>query len=147
MKRLEKRMNDVEQWMKNFEKGSGPAQTMDNMNFLVGQTRLLGEQMQQLQKQNMEMNQILQDNHNMLQEYLEKEDMVLSWQSFLENKNKERENALQEQEAESVSAREETQDSEEMGEEVPDQAAKEERVTISGEKYKKVGARLEHLGN
>ncbi len=121
MKRLEKRMNDVEQWMKNFEKGSGPAQTMDNMNFLVGQTRLLGEQMQQLQKQNMEMNQILQDNHNMLQEYLEKEDMVLSWQSFLENKNKERENALQEQEAESVSAREETQDSEEMGEEVPDQ--------------------------
>ena len=26
-------------------------------------------------------------------------------------------------------------------------AAKEERVTISGEKYKKVGARLEHLGN
>ena len=121
MKRLEKRMNDVEQWMKNFEKGSGPAQTMDNMNFLVGQTRLLGEQMQQLQKQNMEMNQILQDNHAYLQEYLEKEDMVISWQTYLENKNKERENALQEQEAKSVSAREETQDSEEMGEEVPDQ--------------------------
>ena len=121
LKRLEKRMNEVEQWMKNFEKGSGPAQTMDNMNFLVGQTRMLGEQMQQLQKQNMEMNQILQDNHNMLQEYLEKEDMVLSWQSFLENKNKERQDALQKQEAESVSAQEQAEDSEEMGEEVPDQ--------------------------
>ena len=109
-------MNEIEQWMKNFEKGTGPAQTMENMNFLVGQTRMLGEQMQQLQKQNMEMNQILQDNHEMLQEYLEKEDMVLSWQSFLENKNKERQDALQEQEAESVSARKEAEDSEEMGE-------------------------------
>ena len=109
-------MNEIEQWMKNFEKGTGPAQTMENMNFLVGQTRMLGEQMQQLQKQNMEMNQILQDNHEMLQEYLEKEDMVLSWQSFLENKNKERQDALQEQEAESVSARKEAKDSEKMGE-------------------------------
>jgi hypothetical protein len=116
LKRLEKRMNEIEQWMKNFEKGTGPAQTMENMNFLVGQTRMLGEQMQQLQKQNMEMNQILQDNHEMLQEYLEKEDMVLSWQSFLENKNKERQDALQEQEAESVSARKEATDSEKMGE-------------------------------
>ena len=121
LKRLEKRMNEVEQWMKNFEKGSGPAQTMDNMNFLVGQTRMLGEQMQNVQKQNMEMNNILQDNHEMLQEYLEKEDMVLSWQSFLENKNKERQDALQKQEAESVSAQEQAEDSEEMGEEVPDQ--------------------------
>jgi 23S rRNA maturation mini-RNase III len=57
----------------------------------------------------------------MLQEYLEKEDMVLSWQSFLENKNKERQDALQKQEAESVSAQEQAEDSEEMGEEVPDQ--------------------------
>ena len=121
LKRLEKRMNEVEQWMKNFEKGSGPAQTMDNMNFLVGQTRMLGEQMQNVQKQNMEMNNILQDNHEMLQEYLEKEDMVLSWQSFLENKNKERQDALQKREAESVSAQEQAEDSEEMGEEVPDQ--------------------------
>ena len=121
LKRLEKRMNEVEQWMKNFEKGSGPAQTMDNMNFLVGQTRMLGEQMQNVQTQNMEMNNILQDNHEMLQEYLEKEDMVLSWQSFLENKNKERQDALQKQEAESVSAQEQAEDSEEMGEEVPDQ--------------------------
>ena len=121
LKRLEKRMNDVEQWMKDFEKGSGPAQPMDNMNFLVGQTRILGEQMQNVQKQNMELNQILQDNHAYLQEYLEKEDMVISWQTYLENKNKERQDALQEQEAKSVSAREEAEDSEEMGEEVPDQ--------------------------
>ena len=67
------------------------------------------------------MNNILQYKHEMLKEYLENEDMVLSWQSFLENKNKERQDALQKQEAESVSAQEQAEDSEEMGEEVPDQ--------------------------
>ena len=52
MKRLEKRLENVEKWLKEFEKGTGPAQTMDNMNFLVGQTRIIGEQMQNLQNQN-----------------------------------------------------------------------------------------------
>ena len=42
MKRLEKRLENVEKWLKDFEKGTGPAQTMDNMNFLVGQTRMIG---------------------------------------------------------------------------------------------------------
>ena len=35
MKRLEKRLENVEKWLKEFEKGTGPAQTMDNMNFLA----------------------------------------------------------------------------------------------------------------
>ena len=55
MKRLEKRLENGEKWLKEFEKGTGPAQTMDNMNFLVGQTRIIGEQMQNLQNQNMEL--------------------------------------------------------------------------------------------
>ena len=42
LKRVDKRLNDVEKWIKEFEKNSGPAQTMDNMNFLVTQTRQLG---------------------------------------------------------------------------------------------------------
>jgi hypothetical protein len=46
LKRVDKRLNDVEKWIKEFENNSGPAQTMDNMNFLVTQTRQLGERMQ-----------------------------------------------------------------------------------------------------
>ena len=30
LKRIEKRMNEVEAWIKNFERGEGPKQTMDN---------------------------------------------------------------------------------------------------------------------
>ena len=38
VKRLEKRLKNVEEWAKQLEKNAGPAQTMDNMNWLVGQT-------------------------------------------------------------------------------------------------------------
>ena len=99
LKRLEKRMNDVEDWMKEFEKGTGPAQTMDNMNFLVQQLRVLGDQMNQIQQQNMELNNILQQNHQLLQGFLEENDMVLPWQAHLEAKNKEAQDAVQEQAA------------------------------------------------
>ena len=37
LKRVEKRLENVEAWVKEFEKGTGPVQTMDNLNWLVGQ--------------------------------------------------------------------------------------------------------------
>ena len=116
LKRIEKRVNEIEDWVKDYEKGTGPAQTMDNLNFLVGQTRMLAEQMQTLSNQNQEMNQILQSNHAYLEEYLEKEDMVLAWQAFLETKNKEQKNALQKSETESLDVQEQAKDGKEVGE-------------------------------
>ena len=116
MERLEKRLENVEKWLKDFEKGTGPAQTMDNMNFLVGQTRMIGEQLQSMQKQNMEMQNILQENGIMLQEFLENEDMVLAWQGFISKKNEERQDALQESETESLDAQEQAEDGKEVGE-------------------------------
>ena len=47
-------MNDVEAWVKDFNKGSGPAQTMDNLNWLVGQSRQLGERLQIAEQQEAE---------------------------------------------------------------------------------------------
>ena len=44
-KRMEKRLNIVEDWMKRFEQATGPTKTMDNMNWLVAQLRLSSEQM------------------------------------------------------------------------------------------------------
>ena len=72
--------------------------------------------MQGLSNQNQELNTILQSNHAYLEEYLEKEDMVISWQSFLETKNKEEKDALQKQEAESLDVQEQAKDGKEVGE-------------------------------
>ena len=112
---MEKRMNVVEEWVKDFEKGTGPAQTLDNLNWLVGQCRTMGAQMQQMGQQNQELMTQLQQNHQLLQEFLDEKELVMDWQIFVEAKQKEAEDAVQEQETESMDVQEQAGDGEEMG--------------------------------
>ena len=119
VKRLEKRLANMEQWAKELEKGSGPAQTMENMNWLVGQTRMLGDRLQQAEQAVGEMQAAITQNNEILQSFLDKNDMIRDWQVFLEELQKEAEDnndAVQEQEAESLDAQEQTEDGEEVGE-------------------------------
>ena len=118
LKRLEKRMNDVEDWVKDFNKGSGPAQTMDNLNWLVGQTRMLGDRLQEAEAAIGNMQQGMQANNQIVSEFMESKDMVRDWQMHIEELQKQAEenNAVQESETESLDVQEQTEDGEEMGE-------------------------------
>ena len=119
VKRLEKRLENMERWAKELERGSGPAQTMENMNWLVGQTRMLGDRLQQAEQAVGEMQGAIQQNNEILQKFLDKHDMIRDWQVYLEEIQKEAEeqnDAVQEQEAESLDAQEQAEDGEEVGE-------------------------------
>ena len=119
VKRLEKRLANMEQWAKELERGSGPAQTMENMNWLVGQTRMLGDRLQQAEQAVGELQGAIQQNNEVLQTFLDKHDMIRDWQVYLEElqKTAEEENdAVQEQKAESLDAQEQAEDGEEVGE-------------------------------
>mgnify|MGYP003137186251 FL=1 len=116
LKRLEKRMNDVEAWVKDFNKGQGPAQTMDNLNWLVGQTRNLGDRLSGIEQQAMQMQNALEQNAKIVERFVEENDMVGQWQAFLAELQKEQEDAVQEQETESLDVQEQAGDGEEMGE-------------------------------
>ena len=71
LKRVEKRLENVEAWLKNFEKGTGPAQTMENLNWLVGQSRMLGDRLTQAEQAVGELQGVLEQNNNILQTFLE----------------------------------------------------------------------------
>jgi len=113
LKRLEKRMNDVEGWVKEFEKGSGPTQTMDNLNWLVGQTKQLGERLQGTEQQAMAMQNALEQNAKIVEGFVEKHELVHDWQAYLAElqKESEEEDAVQESSTEEVSVQEQTEDS------------------------------------
>jgi uncharacterized phage infection (PIP) family protein YhgE len=115
LKRLEKRMNDVEAWVKDFNQGSGPAQTMDNLNWLVGQTRMLGDRLQEAEAALGNMQQGMQANNQIVSDFMESKDMVRDWQMHLEELQKEA-NAVQESETESLDVQEQAEDGEEVGE-------------------------------
>lgn len=117
LKRLEKRMNEVEAWVKDFNAGQGPAQTMDNLNWLVGQTRMLGDRLQQTENQAMEMQSAIQQNAEIVNKFIEENELVQDWQAYLAELQKEaEENAVQKQETESLDVQEQAGDGEEMGE-------------------------------
>ena len=116
MKRIEKRLEAVETWAKELDRGSGPAQTMDNMNWLVGQTRMLGDRLQEAEKAVGQMQGAIQQNNEILQTFLDKEDMIPDWQLYLEELQQEAKDADEEPEAESLDAQEQAEDGEEVGE-------------------------------
>ena len=116
LKRLEKRMNDVESWVKDFNKGSGPAQTMDNLIWLVGQTKNLGERLSMTEQQALQMQNALEQNAKIVEQFIEQQELVVEWQSYLAELQKENEDAVQEQETESLDVQEQAGDGEEMGE-------------------------------
>ena len=112
LKRIEKRMNDVEAWVKDFEQGQGPAQTMENLNWLVGQTRQLGERLSQTEQQAMQMQEALQKNAEIVNTFVEDNELVQDWQGYLAELQKESEDAVQEQETESLDVQEQAEDGE-----------------------------------
>ncbi len=116
LKRVEKRLENVEAWLKEFEKGTGPAQTMENLNWLVGQSRMLGDRLGQAEQAVSELQGVLQQNNEILQTFLDENDMVQQWQMYVEKIQKEAEDAVQESETESMDAQEQAEDCEEMGE-------------------------------
>jgi len=122
IKRLEKRLKTIEDWAKALEAGSGPAQTMDNMNWLVGQTRLVGERIRDAEDAVQQLQMSLQSNNEILQQFLDKHDMVRDWQLYLETLQKaveeeeEEEDAVHKSETESLDVPERARDGEEMGE-------------------------------
>ena len=117
LKRLEKRMIDVEAWVKDFNNSQGPKQTMDNLNWLVGQTRQLGDRLSATEQQAMQMQQAIEQNSQIVNDFVEEHDMVHDWQAFLAKLQKEAEdNAVQESETESLDVQEQAGDGEKMGE-------------------------------
>ena len=119
LKRVEKRLEAVESWLKQFEQGTGPAQTMENLNWLVGQTRMLGDRLSQAEQAVGELQGALKTNNEVLQGFLDEEDLVKEWEMYIakvQKKMEEQNNALQESETESLDVQEQTEDGEEVGE-------------------------------
>ena len=110
-------MNDVEAWVKDFNNSQGPKQTMDNLNWLVGQTRQLGDRLSATEQQAMQMQNAMQQNAQIVEKFVEDNELVREWQAYLAELQKEAEqDAVQESETESLDVQEQAEDGEEVGE-------------------------------
>ena len=99
--RLKKRIETLEQWVEDNEALAGPEGTLDTMNYLIGENRRAGQMQAHL-------NQL----QGYLQEYLNETESMDQWNEFIQTREQGN-NAVQEQQTEEVSVKEEAESSEE----------------------------------
>ena len=106
VQRLTKRVNELEEWVKENESTGGPQGILDTFNFLINETRMSAQLRTQMQAQ-------VDNLRRLAFEFIQQHELTEEWNEFL----KEKENAVQEQATEEVPTREASEDSEEVGEE------------------------------
>ena len=114
LERLTKRVKKLEEWIEENEDMGGPKGLLETMSFLVNEARNNAMGAQRMQQQFTQFRELAF-------EFFRENELVDSWDKFLEDK----ENALQEQETESLPVRDESEASEGVREE----DAKEQKTT------------------
>ena len=106
VQRLTKRVNELEEWVKENEATGGPQGILEAFAFMVSEMRVAAQMRMQTEQ-----------NFNGLRsatfEFIQQHELTDEWNEFLQ----ERENAVQEQATEEVPSRDEAEDGEEVGEE------------------------------
>ena len=77
---------------------------------------MLGDRLTQAEQAVNDLQGAMQQNNEILQAFLDKHDMIRDWQVYIEELQKEAEDAVQESETESLDVQEQTKDGEEVGE-------------------------------
>ena len=106
LERLTKRVKKVEEWIEENEDMGGPKGLLETMSFLVNEARNNAMGAQRMQQQFTQFRELAF-------EYFKENELEESWDKFLEEKD----NAVQEQETESVPVRDEPEASEGVREE------------------------------
>ena len=106
LERLTKRVKKLEEWIEENEDMGGPKGLLETMSFLVNEARNNAMGVQRMQQQFTQFRELAF-------EYFRENELVDDWDKFLEDK----ENALQEQETESLPVRDEPEASEGVREE------------------------------
>ena len=108
LQRLTERVKKMEDWVKENEDVGGPQGTLETFNFLMNETRMSAQTRMQMEQQ-------INNLRGLAFEFIQQHELTEEWNEFL--KEKEEENAVQEQSPEEVPSLTEAEDGEEVGEE------------------------------
>ncbi len=107
LQRLTKRVNEMEEWIKENEMTGGPQGVLETFVLMVNETRASTNLRVQAQ-------QTVQNLRALAFEFIEQHELTEEWNEFLADKEKD---AVQEQSPEEIPSLTEAEDGEEVGEE------------------------------
>ena len=107
VQRLTKRVNELEEWVKENDMTGGPQGVLDTFTFLINETRMSAQLRTRMEQQ-------VNNLRKLTFEFIQQHELIEEWNEFLKEKE---ENAVKEQSPEEMDALPEAEDGEEVGEE------------------------------
>ena len=82
-KKLEGKVAVLEDWVAQFEAGTDDKNVLDNINFLIGQLKLLGDRLKATEDSHRQMEAAMQQNNKVVMDFIEDQDVQQPWEVYL----------------------------------------------------------------
>jgi hypothetical protein len=83
-KKLEGKVAVLEDWVAQFEAGNDDKNVLDNMNFLIGQLKVLGDRLKGTEDSHRQLEAAMQQNNKVVMDFIEEQECGEDWQTYLE---------------------------------------------------------------
>lgn len=107
LKELDKRTKELEDWIEDVKDTHSQPMILDNYNFLLTTVRQYVDGMAQMRTEMGRMQQMMQENGELMNGFIETHDMKARWEAFIEKKNEEKQKEIDVADGEETSTEDE----------------------------------------
>jgi len=82
-KKLEGKVAILEDWIAQFEAGNDDKNVLDNINFLIGQLKVLGDRLKATEDSHRQLEAAMQQNNKVVMDFVEEQEIQQPWEVYL----------------------------------------------------------------
>ena len=82
-KKLERKVEELEEWIAQFEAGTEDKNVFDNLNFMITQCKNLGDRLAQVEQSHRQLESALQQNAQTVNDFISEQEIEEAWQEYL----------------------------------------------------------------
>ncbi len=82
-KKLEGKVAVLEDWVAQFEAGNDDKNVLDNIQFLIGQLKLLSKRLSDTENSHRQLEAAMQQNNKVVMDFIEDQDIQQPWEVYL----------------------------------------------------------------
>ena len=99
-KKLEGKVAVLEDWVAQFEAGNDDKNVLDNIQFLIGQLKLIGDRLKATEDSHRQLEAAMQQNNKVVMDFIEEQEIQQPWEVYLKELQEDSDASEEGQEAE-----------------------------------------------
>ena len=82
-KKLERKVEELESWIAQFEAGNDDKLVFTNMNFLITQLKTLGDRLGNVEQSHRQVEGVIQQNAQIVNDFISEQELEEAWQEYI----------------------------------------------------------------